>query len=229
MSLYDVDFDQVSRELYPTHKRKDILLKVAYSLCKPLNDSNLFFQYFREGAAFSAYSNVTTYTYGQYVQYQRRVYFRTEVTDGYTAGITPKNTTYWTLILQSFIGSDERVKFGPSKLIYEYALNRVFETTFRQPSVGTSDIYITNLNTEDDSFYVGELDEDTSTVSQSDQEALFFVGENDPAGGESDYAINVPLAVFNALTSTNPEREAIIRSVANKYKLVGYTFDIVTY
>ncbi len=229
MSLYDVDFDQLARDYYPTHKRLTNLLGVQYSFLKPLNDANLFFKYFREGGTFTAYSGATTYTYGQYVQYQRRVYYRNEVTDGYTSGITPVNTTYWVKILNSFIGSNERLKFGPSKLVYEYALNKIFGTVFRQPSVGTSDIYITDLNTEDDTFYVGELDTDTAQVSETDQTALFFVPENDPSGGESDYAINVPIAVYNALAATNVERDAIITSVANVYRLVGYNFDIVTY
>ena len=76
---------------------------------------------------------------------------------------------------------------------------------------------------------MGELDTDTAQVSETDQTALFFVPENDPSGGESDYAINVPIAVYNALAATNVERDAIITSVANVYRLVGYNFDIVTY
>jgi hypothetical protein len=228
MSIYNVDYDQTSLELYPSHKRRDILLQKIYSLVKPLNDLNLFFQFFREGGSFSAYSGATTYTFGQYIQYQRRIYLRNEVTTDYVAGISPLNSTYWTLILQSFIGADERVKFGPQKIIYEFALNKIFGTTFRQPPA-VSDVYIENLNSSDDAFYVGELDTDTAMVAQTDQESIFFVTENDPVSDEKDYAIYVPVAVWTALAPTGTERDAIITSVANKYRLVGYTFEIITY
>lgn len=228
MSIYNVDFDQCAREIYPIEKRKEILLSKIYSLLKPLNDLNLFFQFYREGGTFSAYDAGTVYTFGQYIQYQRRIYYRNEVTTDYGAGISPLNTTYWTKILESFIGASERAKFGPGKLVLEYALNKIFGTVFRQPADGTSDIYIENLNTTDDLFFVGEDDISTAEVSEFDQDAIFFVPEVE-AVEEADYAIYVPVAVWTALAPTSIERNAIITSVANKYRLVGYTFEIITY
>jgi hypothetical protein len=228
MSIYNIDFEQCALELYPSHKRKTVLLQKIYSLVKPLNDLALFFQFYREGGSFSSFNPGTVYTYGQYIQYQRRIYLKNEVTDDYVAGITPLNTTYWTLILSSFIGADERVKFGPPKIVYEFALNKIFGTTFRQPPL-ISDIYIENLNTTDDALYVGELDTDTAMVSQTDQESIFFVTENDPVQNEKDYSINVPVAVWTALAPTGSERDAIITSVALKYRLVGYNFEVNTY
>lgn len=228
MSIYNVDFDQCARELYPIDKRKTVLLQKIYSLLKPLNDANLFFQFFREGGTFSTYDAGTVYTFGQYIQYQRRIYLRNEVTTDYVAGISPLNTTYWTKILESFIGASERAKFGPSKIVLEYALNKIFGTVFRQPADGTSDIYIANLNTTDDLFFVGEVDEATAEVTENDQDAIFFVPEVESIEA-FDYAIYVPVAVWTAIAPTSIERDAIITSVANKYRLVGYTFEIITY
>jgi hypothetical protein len=228
MSIYDVDYEQTSREIFPTHKRKTKLLALANSITKPLVELNLFWKFFRDGGSFTAYDALTTYTFGQYVSYQRRVYIRNEVIDGYAAGVYPLNKKYWTNILKSSISANERAKFGPSKIVYEYALNKIFETTFRQPPL-LSDIYITNLNVTDNAFYVGQLDTATAFVSQTDQSALFFVTQNDPVPNEADYAIHIPVSVWTALAATNVERDAIVSSVANKYRLVGYNFQIITY
>lgn len=227
MSIYDVNFDQCVQELYPTHKRLDVLLKKMYSIIKPVNELNLMFKYFREGGTFAAYNPVTVYTFGQYVQYQRRIYYRNEVTEDYGAGIYPLDSKYWTLILNSFIGSDERVKFGPSKIVLEYALNKIFGTTFNNPPA-TSEIYIQNLNTTDSLFFVGEIDSVTSTISQSDQDALYLIPQVETVE-TYDYAIYIPVAVWTALAATPTERDSIVTSVANQYRLVGYTFKIITY
>jgi len=116
MSKYSVDFDITSVELLPIHKRVDDIQNLMYSLVAPLNDLETVFEYLREGTAAGDYNAGTTYTYGQLMNYQRRVYFRNEVTDGYVAGIAPNNTTYFVKVLDYTIGLDERIKFTNGKL-----------------------------------------------------------------------------------------------------------------
>lgn len=227
MSIYDVDYKLAGREILPTHKRTTIT-EVVDSVIEPLNDMNLLFKWFREGSNAPQYNNASTYTFGSVVKYSRRVYLRNEVTDGYVAGTIPTNTIYFSRILDNFIGLSERVMYRSDKLSMEYALNRAFSTTFNNPPT-LSDIYITNVNTSDVNFGVGEIDEATSTVPQSDILSEFFVSENDFVAGETDFIIYVPIAVYTALGSTNTERDSQIQSVVNKIKLAGYIYQIQTY
>jgi hypothetical protein len=133
--IYDVDYKQVIKELYPTHKRNDILLSKVYSLFGDnLNLINTLFKYFRDGATCGNWDNITVYNFQSLVVYQRKVYYKNEITDGYVAGVKPADTTYWIKVLDDFIGLSEKIYFGPQDIILEYALNRIFQTTFRQPS-----------------------------------------------------------------------------------------------
>lgn len=227
MSIFDVNFSKLAVEILPTHKRTDIT-EVTDSIVEPLNDLNIIFKWFREGNTAGQYNPATTYTFGSVLKYSRKVYLKNEVTTGYTAGIIPTNTTYFVRISESFIGIAERLMYRPDKLVLEYALNRIFETTFRQPPL-VSDIYIQNVNTSDTNFGVGELDNFTSTIGETDVLSLYFISENDFVAGETDFIVYVPLAVFNALASTDVERTAILTDVIEKYRLTGYTFKIQTY
>jgi hypothetical protein len=228
MSKYSCDFDITSVELLPVHKRVNNIKNVLFSLVAPLNELETVFTYLREGSAAGNYSGIIVYTFGQFVNYQRRVYYRNQVTAGYSAGVTPNNSTYFVPVLEYSIGLDERIRFSPQKILLEYALNRIFQTTFNQPPT-LSDIYITNENTDDDAFVVGDDDEDTSTVSQTDELYDWAVTELDPDVGLPDFVIHVPVAVWTALAGTPTERDNIILSVANKIKLFGYKASVTTY
>lgn len=144
------------------------------------------------------------------------------------AGTTPNNTTYWTKVIDNNIGLSERIRFSPQKILLEYALNAIFGTTFNQPPV-LPDIYIENNNVDDDNFFIGELDDDTGTIPQTDEQADYFISELDGDLTASDFTVFVPLAIWTALAATSQERDNIILSVVNKFKLFGYNADVQTY
>jgi len=228
MSKYSADFKITSVELLPIHKRTVNIKNIMYSFAKPLNQLSTIFQYLRQGTAAGDYNALTVYSQGNLVNYQRRVYFRNEVTLGYAAGITPNNTAYFVTVLDFTIGMDERIRFTPQKIVLEYALNAIFGTTFNQPPV-LSSIYIVNQNTNDDSFSVAQLDAFSSNVAQTDASSDWFVTQFDSVGIDSDFIVYVPVAVWTALASTSMERNNIILSVVNKYKLFGYIAEVQTY
>lgn len=228
MSVFDINFNTTSSELLPTHKRLEKIQDILYALHAPLNENATFFTYLREGTGASDYNPVTVYTFGDMASYQRRTYYRNEVTDGYSAGIAPNNETYWVKILDENIGLDTRIRFTTEKILLEYALNIIFGTTFNQPPT-LSDIYIENNYTDIDDFFVGEIDTDTATVSQTDQSSNYWVNEFDGDLSGADFIIFVPVAVWTALAATSTERNNIILTVANKYKLFGYTAEVQTY
>jgi hypothetical protein len=227
MGIFDINFSKLATEILPTHKRTDIT-EVTDSIIEPLNDLNIIFKWFREGNTAGQFNPLTVYAFGQVVRYSRKVYLRNEVTDGYSAGVIPTNATYFVRISENFIGIAERLMYRPDKLVLEYALNRIFETTFRDLPL-ISDIYIENVNTSDVNFGIGEIDTETATVGETDVLSLYFISENDFIAGETDFIVYVPLAVYNALASNNIERTAIMNDVIKKYRLTGYTYQIQTY
>lgn len=228
MSIYDVNFNQTTVEILPTHKQLENVEDVLFSLEKPLNENVTFFKWLREGSSAPDYNPITVYTFGETANYQRRSYYRNEITAGYTAGIAPNNTTYWTKVIDNNIGLSERIRFSPQKILLEYALNAVFGTTFIQPP-SLSDIYIQNNNTDDDNFFIGEVDTNTANISETDQLADYFIAESDGDLLKADFTVFVPVAVWTALAGTTQERNNIILSVVNKLKLFGYTADVQTY
>jgi hypothetical protein len=224
---YDADFKSSSIDILPTHKRTDIL-DLTDSLIEPLNDVNILFKWFREGNTAGQFDVAVSYSFGQVVRYSRRIYLRNEATTGYAAGVIPTNDKYWKKVADLFIGIDERIKYRTSKISLEYALNRHFETTFRNPPL-VPDIYINTLNTSNSNLGIGALDLFTSTISEFDSSSLYFVGVGDFVVGEKDYTIFIPTAVYNALGATNTERDLIVSGVVTRYGLAGYTFNITTY
>jgi len=234
MSKYDVNFNITALELLPVLKRptddfSSDIYDLAKSLNEPLNVLSLIYKYYREGSSAGNYNPLTVYAYGELVNYQRRVYFRNEITSGYVAGIAPNNTTYFVKVLDDTIGLNDRIRFGNGKLILEYALNATFGTSFNQPPV-LSDIYITRNSGDSDTFAIGELDSDTATISENDTDADWGIPETEPSvASPFDYVIHIPTAVWTALASTNNERDMVVLSVASKYKLFGYLPEIQTY
>lgn len=226
--IYDINFFQTAQELSPSFRRTEEEFEgLNAAFAEPMNDLNLIFKWYRESSTAGAYNNATVYNFGDVVRYAKVVYLRNEVTDGYAAGIEPTNTTYFTKILDLFIGTDERVKYQSQKLVFEYALNRFFETTFRQPPL-VSDIYITRDYSDLTDFWISEVDSETATVGETDTDTV-YVDEDETTRQNYDYVIKIPVAVYNALASTNPTRERIVRIFADKINAAGFKYIIQTY
>jgi hypothetical protein len=227
MSIYDVNFYQTGLELSPTFRRSDEFKGILASLNEPLNDLNLIFKWYREGSTAPVFNVLTVYGYGDVISYGKTIYLKNEVTDGYVAGILPTDTTYFTKILDYFIGVDERIMYNSQKLVFEYALNRFFGTTFRQPPL-VSDIYITRDFSDLFNFWVSENDIDTSLVGDTDTDTV-YVDEDETTRDIFDFKIKIPVAVFNALGSNATNRENAVRIFANKINSAGYLYIVETY
>lgn len=135
----------------------------------------------------------------------------------------------WIRVSPNFIGANERVSYNAQKLLFEYALNRWFGTTFKQPSIGVSDIYISQLDDVNNDFY-GAPDQGTYFGYQfTDATPKYGMPTN--VGGISpyDFIINVPTAVYNALSASASQREGIVRAFADKINAAGMLYEIVTY
>ncbi len=152
---------------------------------------------------------------------------------------------YWVKVTDNFIGANERASYSPQKLMFEYALNRWFDTTFRQPSVGTSDIFIginSNTNTQ---FFFGQTATNfffgpaTNFTKGPIPLSTFFTPGNSFLL-QYDYSIHLPIAVYNALINpliegtvaaghNSPLRDGVVSAFANILNPAGSFYNIITY
>ena len=210
---YDFDIKKASMELLPPDKRYESNKSLLWSLLKPLQwIRDLVFGSYYNGATAPAYT-AGTYAYLAQVLYNRQVYM--SLIDGNTDAPTTSN---WMLIQDNFIGLKERILYNASKLVLEYALNKQYSTTFRQPP-STSDIYLTNLSAVVDGFVVGATEAHSSSVGQTTSSDV--IGSNWTFIYLTHFQIHIPSAL-SCMT-------AQIRSYANQYVPASIKFTIVTY
>lgn len=226
----------ISRYVYnnlPIQYRLSKFALFVKSLLYPVTYNYMVFtDYGFSNLALSHYSSAVTYAEGDRIVYKFSEYISLQ---GSNLANDPETaTTYWVKVNDIFIGVNERVKYNGRKLTFEYALNRYFNTTFRQPdhvdSPTNSDIYISNVAIAYDTFtmyptwYLSSImDKDTSAPDYMLSPAVYDTATT------YQYDINIPLAVFNALGSTDPIRGSIVRNFADRYNVTGLIYNVVTY
>ncbi len=198
----------------------------------------ILFTFYMGGSLDTGYwSGAITYSKGDLVRDLTGVY--ESLSDG-NIGNAITDSTYWLKVLNSFIGASERVKFDGKYLKLTWALNREFNTTFRQPpypapyDFGTgsgtfSDIYITNAVPTYVPFVVGLAAAESSHVGLTP--FTFFVPIEPTYTSASAYAfvIHIPTAVYTALGATTAIRKSIVDKFVGRYAVVGTYWTIVTY
>lgn len=222
-----VDINNEMIQLLPPHRRLQNFIIFLQSLAYPLVWNYNNFTDFLNGTSAGNYNFSTTYNIGTNVIYKFQVY--QSLVNGNLGNYPDANPDKWLLVVDNFIGAYERMAYNPQKLVFEWALNHYFGTTFRQPGTGTSDIYILTTAPSYTSFVSFTTEDGTSDV--------FTVG----AGGSAiystsifassttyQYEIHIPVAVYTALGSASV-REAIVRNFADKYTIGGVKYIIVTY
>lgn len=224
-TIYDLDTDQQVIELLPPDKRYRNNVAFIQALLKSTVQwaRDTLMDRYRNGSTDPAYA-AGTYDYGAFVQYQKGVY----------VSLIPNNTDdptvapSWYKVQDNFIGLNERILYNGQSIVLEYALNRWFSTTFRQPGTGLSDIYLTT-NPKPLSVFRFGIIEAISSGFGLDHSPQGFGNLEITDTSFFNLTINFPLAVYNALDTIAPNRDAIIRSFVNKYIYSGITYNIATY
>src|SRR6185312_137308 len=125
----------------------------------------------------------------------------------------------WIQVYPNVMGANYRASFSPQKLTYEYALNLWFNTTFRQP-VSMSDIYIPPLDiTQLQAYaYPYSLKRYFLPVTEFPPQPVTsdFCFPTNNASIQNNFTINIPIAVYNALSSNSGLRQGIVRAFADK-------------
>lgn len=223
MSIYDIDYSKQRVQLLPPDKRYTKTVAWVGILLAPLNYlRNLNFGSYRTGSDAPQWVNTDPYNKYDQVKYNKIVY--ESLIDGNTD--LPTVVGSWKVVQQNFIGLSERIYYNGQKLVLEWAMNKWFGTTFRQPP-NTSDIYITNNSVPIPVFRSGGVEDISSVVfSNSSSEVVinsysFSVTFN--------FTINVPQAVYDALDPTLVNNEKIFRAFVDRYVPAGVTYTIQTY
>jgi hypothetical protein len=221
-TIYDIDFSKFTPEMLPPDKRNNRFTLWVTIILSPLQYlRDLFFGSYRTGSEAPAYAAGTYAKYAQ-VKYNKSVY------ESLKAGNTdaPTVTASWKLVQQNFIGLSERIYYTGQKLTLEYAMNKWFGTTFRQPNL-QSDIYITNNALAISVFRIA-ADEDSSSVVFNETSSELVINDYNFAVAYN-FTVNCPVAVYNALSAVAGNREKIFRAFVDKYVPAGITYNIVTY
>lgn len=222
--MYDVNYNTtIESLLVPDKRTKKTVAFNSALVAETANNHDILFTIYKD---YSVSPNWTagTYARNQLVKYNKSIFQSVE--NGNTT--EPTQSDKWRLVSENFLGSDFRLSITGSKLNLEYALNTWFGSTFRQPSVGNSDIYLTTNNIlQIPVFRVGITEiESTSVSTESSSESVINLYNFTE---QYNLTINIPTALFTSLGTTNEIRNSVVRSFADKYINAGLTYQIQTY
>lgn len=225
-SIYDIDYELQTENLTPPDKRKPKFLAYLYafvSVVQTIRDR--FYNQYADGFVGSFWLPSTPYAKGDKVIGPDNAVYEV-ITSGFAGSTDPPNLDpiNYTKIQDTYIGLRERLKYNSQKLLLEYILNK----WFRVAVPPADQIYITNNSLDLNGFVLGEFEDTSSSIAQTESYQQGYLGN---LYGFDSYAftIYVPVAVFNALASTDQERENIIRARADKYVYAGFIYNVIKY
>lgn len=231
-NIYDINFELQAKNLEVPTRRLPKFLAFMGSLMRPnqwLRD--LFFIDYVGGVKYTAYSNVTTYTYGDRITYVNRSNYEYIAATG--SGNLPTDTTYWIKVQDVYLGLTERSKYSSMKIILERVLNTYFNIT----PVTAPLIYIQTNLTLANSFIVFPFNTATTAyVYKGFNNQTSFVFNFSYTSSPFCFTIKVPLALANALTTEAPDtvpnisasRASIIQNLVDKYNTASVGYNIET-
>lgn len=223
MSLYTITFNDRAVEALPPDKRYSNHVKWWQSVVNVIQylHTDLLIDY-RSGSDYPQWSNLVTYSKGNRVIFAEKVY--ESLIDSNTE--KPDSSINWRVYQTSFIGVEERISYTTQKLVLEYAVNKRFNTTFRQPD-SVSDIYITTNTPTIGVFICGEIEYESSQVYSNTSSEFVINGYT--FTGFTNFTVNIPTAVYDSVSSDVTAREKIFRNYIDRYVAAGIIYKIATY
>lgn len=156
-SQYEVNETLLGISLIPPHKRKINFSSLVVDLLTSaqwLNNKDT--TYLLGDQYLPLYDTSITYNFGELVvgwfNYSRGIFLSLQNSN---LNQPLNNISYWLPIIDNFIGGTERSLYNSTKMVLEWGLNKYFGTNFSQPP-GVSDIYISDLNTSIEPFYISD-------------------------------------------------------------------------
>jgi hypothetical protein len=221
-----INTDNFAINFLPSKKRLPVYSAFARVLLKPLQILySTIFGTFKNGNSAADWDIATAYVVGDQVKYIDKSIYQCWVAN---TGNIPTDTAYWFKIQDKFVGIEPRVKYNAHHLLFEWALNEWFGTTFVN-TPGASDIYITNNSIIDTAFWVGITESESSVVSYNNVDISGWIQAENLNNTVYYFTINVPTSVWTALDTDPTNRDKIISTFADNYVYAGINYDITTY
>ena len=241
MSIYDIAFDQKTIDLLPPKKRTPVTLaylKVFGDKLQYLH--GIIFTDYADGNSLLAWNPVSAYAQGTRVYHtDNKVY---EALVAIPLGPNPMPTLQpdkWVRITNDYRGVRERMHYTGQKLTLEYALNRFFRTTFRQPDDAVfptpSDIYITELALLNSFFHTQDADQGSPVQDDNNTFVQEFIIDDNSAANAVVRIIHVPDSGASPRpgwwTAFNVDGygDQKIRALVDVYNIAGVLYQIQTY
>ena len=242
---YQIDYSNYAWSYMPLVKATASHLQWVYEQVKPVERLNtLKFTEYYYGVSYSEYDPAFGYNIGDRISggltYQNKQYECITQSVFGTFSITGK----WREILPTFIGWEERLKYLDSRVVFEWALNKFFGTTFSQPNfddTSKSEIYIEDNTTVDIVFTIGPDDFSSSFISPIDSTRggnltnNVWLGPDPvlyPQAGET-FKIYVPTSFYQSLPGYNAgvsfSADKVIRTFVDTINYQGMTYKIYEY
>lgn len=220
--MYSVDYAQKIIDLLVPDKRKPRNIAYNQALASGVSDNHdWIFSLWKEAQYISDWT-AGSYVRNDSVKYGKSIFVAIKDTSA-----EPTYSADWLLVSENFLGADFRLKIRNEKILFEYAINTWFGTTFRQPAAGNSDIHFTTNIIQIDAYIVG-ASEDESSKTFADMSSEFIVNSH-TFGTQYNMSVNVPLVFFNTLGISDSIRESIIRNFVNRHIAAGIIYNVITY
>lgn len=223
MSVPSVDYNNLLENELPPHRRLPRFIALAKGFANYIIYLYNYFLSYINGSTANNYDAGVTYGVGAVVVYNYKVYESIQASN--TGNAPDGSPLYWMEMLPYFRGATERSLYQASKVVFEYALNRYFQTSFAQPPA-ISDIYIGDVAPTYPTFLVGLTEDESDSIGTTGSSGYITLSESFVTASSYRFIIYVPSALYSSLGS---EAEVIIRNFADKYAIVGTTYTIVTY
>lgn len=222
-----INTDVFAENFLPPKKRLPRYLAWVRVLLSPLQVLyDTMFGTYRSGNPAADYSLLVTYAIGDQVKYIDKAIYQCYVAT--TAGILPTDSTYWFKIQDKFVGVEPRTKYNSQRLIFEWALNEWFGTTFVN-TPGASDIYIEAVSDYLGAFYAGYDESESSEVVYANNTATAFIQYDNIPNDYINFTIYIPNPVWLALGANTNDRDQVVRNIADLYVYAGIAYTITPY
>jgi len=213
----------VDRNL-PPDKRFDPMSNWVTALLSPIQYVQKMLYRFVNGSGDSEFNIVTSYSFGSFIVYQNKVYFK------YTSGSNatnypPSDTNNWYKVMDGKFGIEVKKNWYSGRLTLEYILNTYFGTDYKNPAMGISDIYITNPSRGDAYFTTYATPIGTSVFDSSNSLSAVYEGAVN-IDSVISFTINVPIATHTAIGA---DADSKIKSVIKDYVYAGINYTVTTY
>lgn len=186
------------------------------------------------GLVYSAWSNVTTYSYGDRVTLDMLAgnasyeYINATPSSGHYV----TDAAYWYKITSDNIGLTERLNYNAQKMQLEYILNRRFSPLTVSPpfDAAHSSIYITNNQSYSRIAWKGSSNARSSYRKTKAATNFYYHPSGNPSLSATNFTIHVPVAILSAISPYGiADAKLMMAKETMKYNNAGITFNIQQY